>query len=413
MEKRINELIDISSELKSIKENLRKLGPSRRKGSNFESKIADAKYLYELFLKTKPDLPKDISNEVILICRTINSCYSDILNYENQYLESININNQGNTNIDKMTDSGERFCLKTATSLLPKLTGNENVTQELIDAIELYETMLCGTDKQLMIRFVLKTRLTPGAKMRLSSSYKTVSELLTDMKTHLLTRQSDTTLQSKLQMAKQGDRTVQQFGEEIENLFVNLTITQASGSDAAYKVLRPINERNAIKRFAEGLRSQRLGTIIASRNLTTLKDAIRVAEDESSTSSEQVMSYSRRGPRYSYNNRGIHRGFNRGYNRGNYNRYYSNNNAQNKSRSVQQNAGTWRAGGRSRGYGGASASNYAGMSQRGQRGSYQRNRTFRGGLNHFNHNDVVNSSQPREVTRDDDEENDLQRLFRP
>lgn len=48
----------------------------------------------------------------------------------------------------------------------------------------------------------------------------------------------------------------------------------------AYKVLKPINVKNAIKKFADRLKSQKRSTIIASTNFASLKDSIRAAQDE-------------------------------------------------------------------------------------------------------------------------------------
>lgn len=301
-----NALNEILCELNYIKDNIVKLGPKRRVGNNFEKKISDAKRIYKKFKEILCNLPKAASNELVLICTAINECYHKILSYEEEdnsvFFDTVN-------NLSTVNMADEKFCLKTAVSLLPKMTGDETVTQELIDSIELYDSMLCDNGKKLLVNFVLKSRLTSGAKMRLSTSYGSVELLLRDMRTHLLTRKSDTALQSQLQTAKQGDRSVKEFGDEIEKLFVDLTISQANGDQAAYKVLQSVNERNAVKCFSNGLRSQKIGTIIAARNITELKDAIRVAEDETNSSSnQQVFSFGHRG-RYNNNFRYSSRGY--------------------------------------------------------------------------------------------------------
>ncbi|XP_061728688.1 uncharacterized protein LOC133533679 [Cydia pomonella] len=48
----------------------------------------------------------------------------------------------------------------------------------------------------------------------------------------------------------------------------------------ARDVLRPINESLAIKKFTDGLRNRRLSTILAAREYTELKEAVRAAQDE-------------------------------------------------------------------------------------------------------------------------------------
>lgn len=72
-----------------------------------------------------------------------------------------------------------------------------------------------------------------------------------------------------------------------------------------------------LKRFAHGLRNQRLSTIIASRNFKFLKDSIRAAQDEevSFHSSPQVFNFSSRGRGRFNSSRGNFRG--RQFNSGN------------------------------------------------------------------------------------------------
>lgn len=190
------------------------------------------------------------------------------------------------------------FDLKTAISLLPIMNDTEEITNKLIDATELYDSMLNDAGKPLLIKFILKTRLSNSAKLRLKNEYDTVNNLVADIRTHLLTRQSDTALQFKMLRSKQGEKSIEDFGKELEDLFVNLTISQANGNNATYDILRPINEKSAIKRFADGLRNPKLSTIISSRNFLHLKDAIRAAQDEeimSPSNFSHVMTFSNRG----------------------------------------------------------------------------------------------------------------------
>ncbi|CAG9115832.1 unnamed protein product [Plutella xylostella] len=74
----------------------------------------------------------------------------------------------------------------------------------------------------------------------------------------------------------------------------DLTISQSDDNPEAYGVLKPLNEKTAIKRFSDGLRSSRLSTIIAARNYSSLSEAIQAAKDEEtmSTSSSEVLQFS-------------------------------------------------------------------------------------------------------------------------
>ncbi|XP_026744743.1 uncharacterized protein LOC113506082 isoform X2 [Trichoplusia ni] len=112
------------------------------------------------------------------------------------------------------------FDLKTALNLLPCMTDTEANTKQLIDNIEYYNSLL---DKDVY------------------------------------------------------------FGNQLSELFVDLTISQANGKSENYSILKPLNENIAIKKFADALRDRRLSTIIAARNFSTLKDAIQAAMDEEVT----------------------------------------------------------------------------------------------------------------------------------
>lgn len=371
-------LSDIYKQLKHCTDSISKLGPARRVGSNYENKILEAKSLYVSFKNILSTLPKDVSKELLFLCTCINKCYDKILKFE---MESSSSSGQSQNKSATMSVSGEKFNLKTAVSLLPKMTGDEEVTSELMSAIELYDSMLDDGEKATLINFVLKSRLTSGAKMRLATSYTSVELLLEDMRKYLLTRKSDTALQSRLQKATQGEKSVTEFGQEIEKLFVDLTISQANGDDKAYEVLRPLNERNAIRCFSEGLRSQKLGTIISARNMTSLKDAIRVAEDETSSSSDRqaVMSYDRQPTR---NNKFTFRGFRSR----NSSRYFrgSNHNGRQPHGAHQNSAAprnTWR-GSRGAHVHRRGASSYGARNVRGNRG-YCANHSNNRNLNHF------------------------------
>ncbi|KAH9641821.1 hypothetical protein HF086_005361 [Spodoptera exigua] len=229
----------------------------------------------------------------------------------------------------KMSDS---FDIKTAISLLPVMNGQEQVTNQLIDGILLYSSLINDDSKSKLIDFVLKTRLSPSAKLRLKATYADIESLVGDIRANLLPKKSAVALQTQLFRTTQGRRTIEKFGSEIEELFVNLTIAQANEKRDAYEVLRPLNEKTAIKRFSDGLADKRLSTIIASRQFATLSEAITAAVDEQSMSfhpQEQVMQFRanhnvKRGNRSGFRGRGDRHFYNtkKNYNR-NYNCYES------------------------------------------------------------------------------------------
>lgn len=181
---------------------------------------------------------------------------------------------------NKVNIMGEKFDLKTASSLLPILNNTEDSVKQLIDAIELYDSLLDNEGKILLTKFVLKTKLTQNAKLRLETSYVNNNDLIKDMKNNLLAKHSPTALSVELHNARQNEKSVDEFGRTIEELLVNLTIAQSDGNNDVLKILRGTNEKIAINSFANGLRNNDLRTVIKARNYSKLSDAISGAKDE-------------------------------------------------------------------------------------------------------------------------------------
>lgn len=306
-----DKLVKFRDSLKEIKIYLVKIGPDRRsKGDILNKKLNEARSVYsnvkEVIKAINVNIEKSEYSELDItlindIIKEIKQIFSEILKFEDK------------TDSDCIMSS---FDLKVAVSLLPVMSSDENITKQLIDAIELYDSMLDNGGRAQLINFVLKTRLSPNAKLRLSTSYQTTSALVDDMKKFLLTRSSDTALQMQLLRSRQGSRSIEEFGKELENLFVNLTISQANNNSDAHGILRPLNEKTAIRRFADGLRNSKIGTIVSARNFSSLSEAVRAAQDEeiSQHDNNQLMTMSSRGRYFNSrnfrNNRRGHRGFN-------------------------------------------------------------------------------------------------------
>lgn len=290
----VDELNRIFEGINYIKINLVKLGKDRRKKELLDSKALQAKELYESartiigqIRQAKEKISDEDLVETNVLIKKISITYKNIVEFvekESKFLATMS-----------------EFDLKIAVNLLPVMDNSEEKTRQLIDAIDLYSSMISDVTTPQLINFILKTRLSANAKVRLESSYATIPDLLRDMKKHLLTRKSDTALQAKLSRAKQGRKTISEFGKELEEIFVDLTIAQADGDDNIYKTLKPINERNAVKVFSDGLCNPKISTIIAARNFGSLKDAIRVAEEEEVPRSEnQIMTVNRRGNHFGF-----------------------------------------------------------------------------------------------------------------
>lgn len=314
------QLCDIYEKLEQIRVSLRKLGPERRLKEIGKRKIAEAKEIYLLYkeyIKTLTKTQVSIEYTELLVenlCTAIDVSYNKIISYcVSSYSES------------KSSDKMESFQLKTASILIPAMDGKEDTTEKMIQGIEMYDSCLTKPeDKKLLISFVIKTRLTKTAKLKLKTEYSSVADLIKDIRCFLLTKKSANSLMMQLNKITQNEMSISEYGTKLEELFVELTISQAGTDDATSAILRPINEKLAIKRFSDGLRNRRLGTIIAARDYQELKDAIRAAEDEeSSQPSGQVLLNMRGRPRYrgrwqQASRRGTSNEGNNFFNRGNY-----------------------------------------------------------------------------------------------
>lgn len=287
------ELLELFEKFKYIKDYLTKLGPSKRTARIKKEKNAEANKLKKQFdiilgkvhssSKTRIFEKTELEN-IENLSSKISSYYLKI----KQLCElSIEKDSSSVGTVVQKNANMEKFELKTAISLLPVMDNTETVTKQLISNIEMYSDMLDVADREKLINFVLKSRLSESAKLRLGEAYESITDLVKDMRSRLLSKKSDTALQQQLQRARQDKESVEDFGKHIEKLFVDLTITQADGDAKKYEILKSVNERNAIKRFTDGLRNSRISTIIAARNYGSLNDAIRGALDEEISSSSE------------------------------------------------------------------------------------------------------------------------------
>lgn len=304
----MDKLEEIYDSLLNECESIRKLGPKRRQERIGQQKFEYVATLYKEYKLLVETLGSGAKlSDIALTCEAIEEIYDKILNYRG-------------ISVTEISNKMETFDLKTASTLIPVMDGKQENIEQIIDGIELYSDCLKSDDsKKLLVSFVLKTRLSKTAKLKLNSEYSTVESLLFDIKKYLLTKKSANSLLSQINNTSQNNMSIGKFGEKLEELFVSLTIAQADENPKAREILRPINEQMAIKRFADGLRNRRLSTIISARNYSALKDAVRAAEDEELASpgpSSQNAVYSVQGnknytyyyPRFAQGHRNYYRG---------------------------------------------------------------------------------------------------------
>lgn len=288
-----SEFLNIYDELIQIRRYLIKKGQSRYKGSIASNKLSEAENCCERARLLLSNIKLDEKSELVTTATTTYDKIKSLFLEISQLCSSPSV---------LKTDTMD-FDLRAACSLIPILDGKEATVKRLIDAVEMYGEMLNSSEKSLLIKFVLKSRLSENAKLRLSDNYPSIEDLVKDIKKHLLTTKSYTAIQSRLLHTKQSWRSIDEYGTEIEKLFSELTIAQAEGNSEKYSVLKPLNEKTAIKVFSDGLNDSRLSTIVAARNFSCLKDAIQAAKDEqlaTPSTSAGVMQFSRTGGQGKY-----------------------------------------------------------------------------------------------------------------
>lgn len=278
------ELKDLYNNLLEIRRYLVKIGPSRRKGNVIIAKLEETDKLirhYNECLNKIGYLKGSVKEKEFLIIEQI------CLDFDKLYEEILNLCSEDSSQRPILSGKSilqdtnmAKFDLKTALNLLPVSKDDESSMLQLIDGIEYYKSELDQESQSKLVKFVLKSRLSRAAKLKLSTSYNDVDALLKDMKNQLLPKKSAAAIQRKLLNIRQNDLSIDEYGKQISEMFVDLTVSQANGNDSNYKILHPLNEKQAIKSFADGLRNRRLSTIIAARNLSSLQDAIQAAVDE-------------------------------------------------------------------------------------------------------------------------------------
>lgn len=267
-------LKELYGELLSIRQYLIKIGPVRRKGNILQKKLSEAKLIVQQYNTYIENISKverlDKSEDIIIsqYCEDFTRLYKEIFKLC-QYSESLE-------NLTKMED----FDLKVALNLLPVMNDDLSKTQQLIDGIDYYSTVIKSDSHDQLISFVLKSRLSQAAKLKLATTYKSISDLLQDMRNILLPKKSASALQKQLLNLKQNDLSIDNYGKKLSEMFVDLTISQSEGNCENFKILRSINEKQAIRQFSDGLRNRRIGTIVAAQRYESLKDAIQAALDE-------------------------------------------------------------------------------------------------------------------------------------
>ncbi|KAK9884229.1 hypothetical protein WA026_005178 [Henosepilachna vigintioctopunctata] len=195
------------------------------------------------------------------------------------------------------------------------MTGDEERTKSIIDGIELYDSVLDESGRKFLTNFVLKSRLTEDEKIRLRQTYDSNELLIADLRKNFIQKQSIATISSLLHNATQSGTSIESFGKKIEDLMINLTISEADGNMEVAKTLRHVNERIAIHTFASGSENIDLRTIVKARKNQSSSEAIQGAKDKELPTSKiyNIEGRNHLQTKYLENNPHVPRGFQNAY----------------------------------------------------------------------------------------------------
>lgn len=176
-------LKSLHDKLLEIRKYLIKIGPDRRKGNNIiRVKLGEADKLVSecnIFLKYYTSVKKSLSETDCLLiqdlCGNFDKLYKEIFELCSEKQQR----NMASTN---------KFDLKIALNLLPVCKDDEASIKEFIDSVEYYKSELDEESQAKLLNFVLKSRLSQAAKLKLSASYANIDAFITDVKTQLLPR---------------------------------------------------------------------------------------------------------------------------------------------------------------------------------------------------------------------------------
>ncbi|KAK9877278.1 hypothetical protein WA026_017670 [Henosepilachna vigintioctopunctata] len=256
----------LNNDLRTFRDNLRKDNTARRTDEeviNRKFKDLDKFKDYLAQVDKKFDqkvIDKEINDSSIEQILEIKDQINDKINNSLKILSTRRQETQA-TDHKIMT---EQFNFRTASSLLPKLDGKIETIHHLIEGIELYESALDQINKPLLVNYVLKACIGHVEKIRLKQSYNSVDELIADIKTHFLPKQSASALAARLQACQQGSTDIEEYGRSIEILMSELTIAQAGNDARALEIFKGANEKIAVDVFARGIKNFKTRTIIKS-----------------------------------------------------------------------------------------------------------------------------------------------------
>ena len=228
------------------------------------------------------------------------------------------------------------FDIMHTVKLIPEYNGEANQLTNFINLVEYLHNTLKDEEKPKLIEFITKTKLSEKTRKKIPNNIKieTLEELKNIFQKTFKTNRSELVVQSELMSATQGNNTLTNYIDKIQNLTFELSNLQMNGkSKLESEVISVMNERMAMNIFKQGIHNS-IKTVVLSARVESLQDAINLAtEAEASKYTANIYNYKTSSYRQNNNKRG--QNYNRARNFTS--KYHNNNDRRNNNRRTNIN----------------------------------------------------------------------------
>lgn len=195
---------------------------------------------------------------------------------------------------DKLTDlkMPPKLDLSLALKIVKPFDGSASHLQQYIDSIELLKDYSSDVAEAEILKF-MKITLT-GAAHGTSDNASTIKEAIDALKNKFAVKLTPRAVENEMNSKRQANKTITDFGAEIETLAAKLAAAHVSqGTFATEAAAANIVETVAVKSFVDGLQNPTTQFLLRARNPTSLNkaisDALECSPDNSKSKIETTL----------------------------------------------------------------------------------------------------------------------------
>lgn len=253
----MEKLNDIKAELQKILSNFIK---SKSRGYTDKTLQEKAEKVSNLIAEAQECISAPATAEIVLQYRAV---YTQIKEISEAIYRHIDCQRQSNNNM--------AFDMKEATALVQYYDGKHEETEAFIEAIELLDELTAPEHKNTMIKFI-KTRIRGKARDTISSETTTVAQLKAKLKEKFSTKLSSDAILAKLKACKQGNRKLEDFTEQIENLSRQLSRAFITEQVVTGEAAGKLAEKFSTQAYIDNIANPDTAIILKASNLKTLSE---------------------------------------------------------------------------------------------------------------------------------------------